>query len=158
VLVKYKEDIIIISSNVTYSRHDIAEKKCSFGVKQQSLTLVQFTFPFVYSITDSIRMTCSLLHSHWCSSHHHLDSDKEQRSCFLIIPVFFLYIIRGRRGCDRMVVAVPITTEVVSSNRVHGDVYSMKHYAIKFVSDLQQVGGFLRVFRFPPPIKLTGAI
>jgi hypothetical protein len=26
---------------------------------------------------------------------------------------------------------------------------------IKFVSDLRQVGGFLQVFRFPPPIKLT---
>jgi hypothetical protein len=26
---------------------------------------------------------------------------------------------------------------------------------IKFVSDLQQVGGFLCVLRFPPPIKLT---
>ena len=26
---------------------------------------------------------------------------------------------------------------------------------IKFVSDLRQVGDFLRVFRFPPPIKLT---
>jgi hypothetical protein len=24
---------------------------------------------------------------------------------------------------------------------------------IKFVSDLRQVGGFLRVLRFPPPIK-----
>ena len=103
-------------------------------------------------------MKCSLLHSHWCSSYHHLDSEEEQHRCFLIIPLSFLYIIRGRRGCDRMVVAVPITTEVVSSNRVHGDVYSMKHYAIKFVSDLQQVGGFLRVFLFPPPIKLTGAI
>jgi hypothetical protein len=28
-------------------------------------------------------------------------------------------------------------------------------YVIKFVSDLRQVGGFLRVLRFPPPIKLT---
>jgi hypothetical protein len=28
---------------------------------------------------------------------------------------------------------------------------------IKFVSDLLQVGGFLRVLRFPPPIKLTAA-
>jgi hypothetical protein len=28
-----------------------------------------------------------------------------------------------------------------------------KHYAIKFVSDLRQVGGFLCVLRFPPPIK-----
>jgi hypothetical protein len=26
---------------------------------------------------------------------------------------------------------------------------------IKFVSDWRQVGGFLRVLRFPPPIKLT---
>ena len=46
-----------------------------------------------------------------------------------------------------------ITTNVVSSNIAHGDVYSMQHYMIKFVSDLQQVGGFLRVLRFPPPIN-----
>jgi hypothetical protein len=26
---------------------------------------------------------------------------------------------------------------------------------IKFVSDLRQVGGFLRVLRFPPPIKIN---
>ena len=38
---------------------------------------------------------------------------------------------------------------------VHSKVYSIKHYVIKFVSDLQQVGGFLWVLRFPPPIKLT---
>ena len=31
----------------------------------------------------------------------------------------------------------------------------IQHYVIKFVNDLQQVGGFLWVFRFPPPIKLT---
>ena len=29
----------------------------------------------------------------------------------------------------------------------------MQHYVIKFVSDLRQVGGFLRVLRFPPPKK-----
>ena len=28
-------------------------------------------------------------------------------------------------------------------------------YIIKFVSDMRQVGGFLRVLRFTPPIKLT---
>ena len=48
--------------------------------------------------------------------------------------------------------SVPITTKIESSNAVHGKVYSMQHYVIKFFSDLQQVGGFLR---FPPPIKLT---
>jgi hypothetical protein len=37
-------------------------------------------------------------------------------------------------------------------------VYLMQHYMIKFVSDLQQVGGFLRVLQFPPPIKLTAMI
>jgi hypothetical protein len=29
---------------------------------------------------------------------------------------------------------------------------------IKLVSDLRQVSGFLRVLRFPPPIKLTATI
>jgi hypothetical protein len=28
----------------------------------------------------------------------------------------------------------------------------MQHYVIKFVSDLRQVGGFLRALQFPPPI------
>jgi hypothetical protein len=36
-----------------------------------------------------------------------------------------------------------------------GEVNSIQHYVIKFVSDLQQVDGFLRVLWFPPPIKLT---
>jgi len=31
----------------------------------------------------------------------------------------------------------------VSSNPTHGEVYSKQHYVIKFVSDLQQVSGFL---------------
>jgi hypothetical protein len=29
----------------------------------------------------------------------------------------------------------------------------IQHHVIKFVSDLRQVGGFLRVLQFPPPIK-----
>ena len=44
-----------------------------------------------------------------------------------------------------------MTTKVVSSNPVHGEVYSIQLYVIKFVSDLRQVGGFLRVLWFPPP-------
>jgi hypothetical protein len=35
-----------------------------------------------------------------------------------------------------------------------GEVYSVQHYVIKFVSDLRQVGGFLWLLRFPAPIKL----
>jgi len=33
-----------------------------------------------------------------------------------------------------------------------------QHYVIKLVSNLQQVGGFVRVLWFPPPIKLTATI
>jgi len=47
--------------------------------------------------------------------------------------------------------SVPITIKVVSSNLVHGEVYSMRHYVIKFVIDLRQVSGSLRVLWFPPP-------
>jgi len=37
--------------------------------------------------------------------------------------------------------SVPITTDVVSSNLDQGEVY-------------KQIGGFLWILRFPPPIKL----
>ena len=48
--------------------------------------------------------------------------------------------IRGCRGRDRMVVqiplqSVPITNKVVSSNRAHGEVYSIQQYVIQFVSE-----------------------
>ena len=69
------------------------------------------------------------------------------------------------RGHDRMAVglqllvqSVPITTKVVSLNPVHGEVYLIQHYVIAYVSDLWQVCGFLRVFWFPPPIKLTPTV
>ena len=39
-----------------------------------------------------------------------------------------------------------------------GEVYLIQHYVIKFVSDLWQVSGFLRVLRCPPTIKLAAMI
>jgi hypothetical protein len=71
-----------------------------------------------------------------------------------------LFHFRGSHGSDGMVLdlhlpveSVPLTTKFVSSNPVHVNVYSIQqHYVIKFVSD------FLRVLRFPPPIKLTATI
>ena len=39
-----------------------------------------------------------------------------------------------------------------------GEVYSIQHYVIKFVSDLRQINDFLSVLQFPPPIKLTATI
>jgi hypothetical protein len=49
-----------------------------------------------------------------------------------------------------LVQAVPITTKIMSSNPVYGEVSPMqyRYYVIKFVSDLRSVGGFLRVLRF----------
>jgi hypothetical protein len=44
------------------------------------------------------------------------------------------------------------------SKLAHGEEYLIQHYVIKFVSDLEQVGGFVRVLRFPPSIKLTATI
>jgi len=54
--------------------------------------------------------------------------------------------------------SVPITTYVVSWNPAKGEVYSIQHYVIKFVSDLQQVNSNLCVLRFPKPIKLNATI
>ena len=54
--------------------------------------------------------------------------------------------------------SVLITSNVVSSNPVHGYVSSIIQYVITFVSDLRQVDGFLLVPLFPPPIKLTATI
>jgi hypothetical protein len=48
--------------------------------------------------------------------------------------------------------AVTITTKIVSSNTAH---VLDTTFGEKFVSDLRQVGGFLRI---PPPIKLTATI
>jgi hypothetical protein len=54
--------------------------------------------------------------------------------------------------------SVHIANNAVSSNPAPGEVYSMQHYVTKYVSDLRQVGSFLRVLRFSPPIKLTAMI
>ena len=48
---------------------------------------------------------------------------------------------------------MPITIKVVSSNPVHGEVYSIQHYVIKFVKDLRQVSGSLQSLWFPPSLK-----
>ena len=75
------------------------------------------------------------------------------------------YVImpRGRRGRDRMVVG--FTTSYAIGAYHHWccefefrSGQGVQHYVIKFVSDLRQVGAFLRVLSFPPPIKLSATI
>jgi len=41
--------------------------------------------------------------------------------------------------------SVPIATNIVSLNLVHGEVYLIQHFVIKFVSDLRQFVGSLLV-------------
>jgi hypothetical protein len=36
----------------------------------------------------------------------------------------------------------------MSLDPAHGGIYSIQHYLVNFVSDLRQVGGFIRVLRF----------
>ena len=62
-------------------------------------------------------------------------------------------MVVGYMALRLSVQSMHITTNIVSSNIAHGEVYSMQHHVIKFVSDLQQVCGFLRVLGFPPPIN-----
>ena len=54
--------------------------------------------------------------------------------------------------------SVPTTTKVVSLKPTHGEVNSIQHYVINFVSDLRQVCGLHQLLRFPPLIKLTAMI
>jgi len=64
---------------------------------------------------------------------------------------------RGRRGRDRMVVGFTIAYAWVRILLIVRCTH-IQNYVRKFVSDLQQVCGFLQVLRFPPPIKLTATI
>jgi hypothetical protein len=85
----------------------------------------------------------------------------------LVIKTFwfrnFLISVGGRgcrRGRDRMVVGFTTTYAISAYHHWWCEFESrsgrgVQHYVIKLVSDLRQIGGFLRILRFPPPIKLT---
>ena len=71
-----------------------------------------------------------------------------------------MHLQRDRRGRDSiwlldLQLSVLVTTNDLTSNTGHGEVYSIQHYLIKFVGDLLQVCGFLQ---FPPPIKVTAML
>ena len=84
------------------------------------------------------------------------------------VVITFILILKFSWGCHgRDHIVVGFTTTHAISAYYHfrcefesrsGEVYSIQQYVIKFVSDLRQAGGFLRVLLFPPPIKLTTTI
>ena len=70
---------------------------------------------------------------------HIISSIKDSRWLFIYL---FIYLSNLQLSVE----SVSITTKVVSLNPVHGEVYSIQHYVIKFVSDLRQVGDFLHQY------------
>ena len=90
-------------------------------------------------------------------------------SFFFSLPVFWqgrssYFFSRGRRGPWSYGSWIYNTIYAISA--YHHWCYEfqsqsgrgVQHYVIKFVSDLRQVCGFLRVLRFPPSIKLIATI
>ena len=79
---------------------------------------------------------------------------KDMFVTMLIILEISIVILRP---CDHMVVGFTtncaISATKVSSNQAHGEVYSIQHDVITFVSALRDIGNFLQVLRFPPPIN-----
>ena len=75
------------------------------------------------------------------------------------------YLLRVRHGRDRMVVGFTSTCAVSAYYHWSCEFESHSWQGVldtilcdKFVSDMQQVSGFLRVLRFPQTIKLTCTI
>jgi hypothetical protein len=76
------------------------------------------------------------------------------------VPYLNTYITKYAYLVRVMVVIVWLLDVKLLAESGHSttNVYSIQHCVIKFVSDFRQVGGFLRVLRFAPPIKLTATI
>jgi hypothetical protein len=69
------------------------------------------------------------------------------------VQYIFTISVGDRHGRERMVVQLPvqsvsISTKVVRSNPVHGEVYSIQHYVIKIVNDLRRSVVFSRYSGF----------
>jgi len=73
---------------------------------------------------------------------------------FIFISADDYSLLMGRRGRDCMVIGFTTTYAISAYHHWCCEFESrsgrvVQHYVIKFVSDLRQVGGFLRVLRFP---------
>ena len=55
--------------------------------------------------------------------------DYEEMWANTVVIVWLLYLQLSMQS-------VPNTTKVVNSNSAHGEVYSIQHYVIRFISDL----------------------
>jgi hypothetical protein len=83
--------------------------------------------------------------------------------CFSFDWALFSLSNRCRHGRDRIIVGFTTTYAISAFHHWCCEFESrsgrgVQHYVIMFVRFLRQVGGFLRVHRFPQPIKLTATI
>ena len=98
-----------------------------------------------FIIDWSITLCDVTLRIRWCDKIY-----KSEIHC-LIADGIVMFVIIWQLDLQLPVKSVLITTKVVSSNPVNGEVYLIQLYGIKFVSDLRQVGGFHRVLWSPQP-------
>jgi hypothetical protein len=73
----------------------------------------------------------------------------------------FIFVLPTVEINDNVILHIFFDILPISTKRtitVRGEVYSMQHYVIKFVRDLQQVNDVPQILRFSPPIKLTATI
>ena len=92
-----------------------------------------------------------------------LDTLKKYEETFKRGLYSFTLKVSVRRGHDRMVVEFTTIYAISAYHHWCCEFESrsgrgVQLYVIKFVSDLRQVDCFIRVPRFPPPIKLTATI
>ena len=83
--------------------------------------------------------------------------------CGVVFEQHHPWFVGGRPGRNRMVVGFTTTYAISAYHHwccefESRSCWGVQHYVITFVSDLRQVGGFVRILRFPPPIKLTVTI
>ena len=128
---------------------------------------VNVVFVHLYQVLKIVSLDCLCLIAPSVFSNVFFTFFKNMLSCFVLnnngyffqVLTKFMALLQAlcySRNIKKY--SVPITSDVVDSTPLHDEVYSLQHYVINFVSDLRQVGGFLRALRFPPPIRLTATI
>jgi hypothetical protein len=174
-----KQEATIYKNNVKPLIKIISKKQR--GLRGRGYMVVEFRIPLRRGVLDTTLydQVCQLVAVCQWSSPGTQGSSNNKTYLHYVTEILFISIVAIQRChvfLSRGVFATCIHRNVLSvihkniddimfcndrkkrSKRVHGEMYSIQNYVIKFVSDLRQVGGFPRVPRFPPPIKLTATI
>ena len=143
----------------------MSERKCDVNFDFW-ITDINRLFLFRMKNDINVNMVIIIKKGIWIMWKWHIDKSY-LTFCYICSTVMNLIESRENRGRDRMVVGFITTCAINVYHHYHcafeprsgeaSSIYIYKH-VIKFVSDLRQVGGLLRVLGFPPPIKVTATI